>query len=297
MENSSKNEAAPLSQLVYNDITRCPKCNLICSLSLSDNPSIINYNCENNHNGLIEIHNYLIECKNYALSKELCKDCGKNQNEIKGEFMYCSTCKKFICPNCIINHSSNEDHFSININRYDSLCIKHSYLFYSYCVNCKKNMCPYCLELHDENHKIINLSQFKFPEKNKTEFIKVIDNLKSEINEIETIKEYIVSQFDKYKNKIELEINFMKILLSSYEYKEKKKILNYNIVQNLWNFNYQFDANQKEYFQVFERIKKNFQILRNIFQNEGKKKKDKKQSFTNNVYEIDKEKLFNFKQR
>ena len=50
MENSSKNEAAPLSQLVYNDITRCPKCNLICSLSLSDNPSIINYNCENNHN-------------------------------------------------------------------------------------------------------------------------------------------------------------------------------------------------------------------------------------------------------
>ena len=50
----------------------------------------------------------------------------------------------------------------------------------------------------------------------------------------------------------------MKILLSSYEYKEKKKILNYNIVQNLWNFNYQFDANQKEYFQVFERIKKKF---------------------------------------
>ena len=211
--------------------------------------------------------------------------------------MYCSTCKKFICPNCIINHSSNEDHFSININRYDSLCIKHSYLFYSYCVNCKKNMCPYCLELHDENHKIINLSQFKFPENNKTEFIKVIDNLKSEINEIENLKEYIVTQFDKYKNKIELEINFMKILLSSYEYKEKKKILNYNIVQNLWNFNYQFDANQKEYFQVFERIKKNFQILRNIFQNEGKIKKDKKQSFKNNVYEIDKEKLFNFKQR
>ena len=52
--------------------------------------------------------------------------------------MYCSTCKKFICPNCIINHSSNEDHFSININRYDSLCIKHSYLFYSYYVDCKK---------------------------------------------------------------------------------------------------------------------------------------------------------------
>ena len=85
-------------------------------------------------------------------------------------------------------------------------------------------MCPYCLELHDENHKRINLSQIKFPENNKTEFIKVIDNLKSEINEIETIKEYIVSQFDKYKNKIESEINFMKILLSSYEYKEKKNL-------------------------------------------------------------------------
>ena len=54
------------------------KYNLICSLSLSDNPSIINYNCENNHNNSIEIQKYLIECKNYALSKELCKDCGKN---------------------------------------------------------------------------------------------------------------------------------------------------------------------------------------------------------------------------
>ena len=82
-------------------------------------------------------------------------------------------------------------------------------------------MCPYCLELHDEKHKRINLSQIKFAENNKT---KVINNLKSEINEIETIKEYIVSQFDKYKNKIESEINFMKILLSSYEYKEKKNL-------------------------------------------------------------------------
>ena len=35
-------------------------------------------------------------------------------------------------------------------------------------------MCPYCLELHDEKHKRINLSQIKFPENNKTEFIKVI---------------------------------------------------------------------------------------------------------------------------
>ena len=41
---------------------------------------------------------------------------------------------------------------------------------------------------------------------------------------------------------------------------KRKKILNYNIVQNLWNFNYQFDANQKEYFQVFERIKKIFKF-------------------------------------
>ena len=42
-------------------------------------------------------------------------------------------------------------------------------------------MCPYCLELHDENHKRINLSQIKFPENNKTEFIKGINTLKSEI--------------------------------------------------------------------------------------------------------------------
>jgi lysyl-tRNA synthetase class I len=47
------------------NISRCPKCNLICTLQLDqkDNESIVLYNCENNHNGEISLNEYLRKYK------------------------------------------------------------------------------------------------------------------------------------------------------------------------------------------------------------------------------------------
>ena len=56
----------------FDDITRCPKCNLICLLTLikENNKFYINYYCDNKHEGKIELKEYMIKIiqfqKNYV---------------------------------------------------------------------------------------------------------------------------------------------------------------------------------------------------------------------------------------
>ena len=42
----------------------------------------------------------------FALSKEKCDICGKNQKEIKGYFSYCAKYKQFLCILCLANHKN-----------------------------------------------------------------------------------------------------------------------------------------------------------------------------------------------
>jgi hypothetical protein len=72
----------------FNNIPRCPNCNLICSLNLNYNEGIIQYKCENNHIGSLSLDDYMKVYNKYSILKEKCSDCGKNQNEIKGDFSY-----------------------------------------------------------------------------------------------------------------------------------------------------------------------------------------------------------------
>ena len=83
------NEAAPIiNKLNEDDIPRCIDCNLICSLQLNynDGKPLINFECENNHKGNILLKDYMLKYNKFALSKEKCGICGKNQKEIKGVF-------------------------------------------------------------------------------------------------------------------------------------------------------------------------------------------------------------------
>ena len=156
--NNTPNEAPPVIYKL-DDIPRCPDCNLICSLKLNyieGNP-MIEYECENNHKGNISLKEYLNKCNKFSLSKEKCKDCGKNQKEVKGDFYYCSKCNKFICFSCQLNHPFGERHNIINFKRYDSLCKMHSNTFCFYCIKCKQNLCIYCKSEHELND-LIDLS-------------------------------------------------------------------------------------------------------------------------------------------
>ena len=128
------------NNITFDNITRCPNCNLISALKLfyQYNKPIINYYCENNHNGNISLEEYLQKYNNHSLLKQKCEECNKNQNEIKGDYFYCCKCNKFICISCIINHSNNEKHNIISFKRYDSFCKIHSHFFSFYCLNVKK---------------------------------------------------------------------------------------------------------------------------------------------------------------
>ena len=56
---------------------------------------MINYICENNHKGNISLDEYINKYNYHSLIKQKCEDCNKNQNEVKGDYLYCSKCYKF----------------------------------------------------------------------------------------------------------------------------------------------------------------------------------------------------------
>ena len=153
--NNRPNEAAPIIDKL-DDIPRCPDCNLICSLKLNykEGNSMIDYECENKHKGNIPLKEYMNNFNKFSLSKEKCKDCEKNQKEVKGDFFYCSKCNKFICYSCLTNHPFGDKHNIINFQRYDSLCKIHSNLYSFYCLDCKRNICIYC-HIEHKNHNLI----------------------------------------------------------------------------------------------------------------------------------------------
>lgn len=82
-------EVSTLNEFNTNDIPRCIKCNLICSINLNYignyEPRII-YECENGHYGNISLEEYLNKYNNFSLLKEKCSNCGKVQKDSKGDF-------------------------------------------------------------------------------------------------------------------------------------------------------------------------------------------------------------------
>ena len=226
---------------------RCPHCNLISSLKLyyNEGEPIIHYQCEREHKGFILLKDYMLKYNKFALSNEKCKECGKTQKNVKGNFVFCSKCSKFICNDCQINHSNQEEHNIINFQRYDFLCKTHSNLYYCYCIDCKKNLCINC-KIEHQFHNLINLSKFNFSEESKKQLLVEMKNLEIKINNLDILKQNIISQINKLKETSELELKLIKILLYTYQYEENQKNLNFNIIQNLKNI--------KKTFKIYEKI-------------------------------------------
>ena len=179
----------------------------------------------------------------HSLLKQKCEDCNKNQNEVKGDFLYCCKYNKFLCYPCVLNHQNDEKHNTINFKRYDSFCKIHSNSFYYYCEKCKKNLCAY-YKLQHESHEIKDLSKLNFKEESKKKIEEQIKNIEKKIMDLDIIKEEIISEIDKLKKSNELEMKFFKILIDSYKYEESQNNLNYNVIQNLKNFEEIFGINK-----------------------------------------------------
>ena len=253
------------TKLTLDNIPRCPNCNLICSLKLiiEKGQSNIIYQCENGHEGIISLKEYLNIYNKYSLSNEKCNECGKNKKKIKEDFLYCTNCYKFICNSCQNNHLNKEFHNIININRYDALCKIHSNLYTWYCINCKRNLCAFC-KIEHKNHNLIDLSEFIFSKELKIKIENEIKNLDVKLNNLKSLKTNFNLIIDNFKESSELEMNFIKLLLWTFEFEEKHKNLNYYVVQNLKEFE-MINHNKNDFFdKIFEEGNKFLSFLSNI---------------------------------
>ena len=247
-------EAFCLNNINLDTIPRCPNCNLISLLKLNykEGKPIINYSCENNHKGDIFLEEYLQKYNTYSLTKQDCTECKKKQNEIKGDFFFCSQCNKFLCHSCILNHSNIDKHSIINFTRYDSWCKIHFNSFSFYCNKCKKNLCIYCNTEH-ESHDVINLSKFNYSDESKNNLEELIKNIEKKIRNLDAIKQDIILKIEQLKKSCELEMKFFKILICAFKFEESQNNLNYNIIQNLKNFE---DIFIKSKAQIYDKIYK-----------------------------------------
>ena len=260
-------------------IPRCPECNLIPSLKLKYNdkkdvPSVI-YKCERGHEGTMLLEKYINDFNKNSLTNEKCEKCGKSQKEKNEDLFYDNSKDKFICYQCQqknkelasypctdssdVSNLPNEkvskaapeisvnNKININYKKYDFTCKSHLNTYSFYCNKCKKNICTIC-KLEHKYHDLIDLSKFTYLDKDKIKL--KVNNIKSIIENLEIVKQEIVILFDKLKKSTEIEMNFINILLSFYEYSESYYDLNYNIKQNLKNFINSFKLNKIDVYEL-----------------------------------------------
>ena len=146
--------------------------------------------------------------------------------------MNCCKCDRFICNLCIGNHIIDDTHNLINIRKYDSLCKIHSNAFCFYCEQCKNNLYIYC-KVNHKSHQLIDISELKYIQSQKHNLEKDIFTLENKLNSLSEMKHKIVHFIDSLKKSRELELKFIKLLLSTYQYEENHYNLNFYVMQNL----------------------------------------------------------------
>ena len=271
----------------FNDVTRCPECNLICSLKLNykNAQSIIEYKCENQHKGNILLEEYLKNYNKYSILKEKCGECGKTQKEIKREFIYCLKCNKFLCHLCENNNCDGMNHNLINFKRYDSLCKKHSNLYCEYCLNCEKNICVLCKQEH-KLHDLIDLSVFNFTHNSKNKLEEEMKNLENKYENLEEIKQKIILEIDKLKELNKLEIKFIKLLISTYQYEQNLHNLNYNIIKNIKNAEKTFKLKTELFERIYNESNKYISFLHNLPNIKSNSMKNNFKTLKNHTYYV-----------
>ena len=104
-----------------------------------------------------------------------------------------------------------------------------------------------------------------YSEESKNKLEEEIKNIEIKIKNLDIIKENIINEINKLKESSELEMKFIKILLYTYQYEEKQNNLNYNVIQNLKNFEKIFKSNKIElYERVYKEGNKYIYLLQNL---------------------------------
>jgi hypothetical protein len=228
-----------------NDYLHCPEClhQSLFGIKIKNNNSYIQYKCRQNHIGEIPISKFLKENDDTSIYSLICQYCKKKNTFFN--LYYCYECSSF-CPqfDCGLKHLSKNHKEEIHIEDFDNICPKHLKMYLYYCEKCKIPLCEKCPTLHKKH----GLKTFG---KLKEEKIKELEN---KIDEIEKIRNDIImkiqnwildlqNKLNEYKNKTQLELNFVKDILYSYKLNEFKSneykiIMNYEVIENLKNIKF-----------------------------------------------------------
>ena len=132
----------------------------------------------------------------------------------------------------------------------------------------QKNICIYSKSQHV--HELIDLSKINYSEESKKILEEQIKNIEKKIIDLDIIKEEIISEIDKLKKENELEMKFFKILFNTFKYEESLNNINYNVIQNLKNFEEIFGLNKIQmYEKIFKEGKKYISFLQNLRESIG----------------------------
>jgi len=97
-----------------------------------------------------------------------------------------------------------------------------------------------------------------------------IKNIEKKIEDLEIIKHNIINEIEKLKKSSESEIKFFKILAHTFKSEEGQKNLNYNVIQNLKNFDEVFSQSKAPIYEhIYKEGMKYISFLQNIYQNIG----------------------------
>ena len=227
------------------DYLHCPEClhQSLFGVKIKNNNTYIQYKCRDNHFGEIPISKFLKENDGTSIYSLICQYCKKENKNMN----YCYECSSFCYQkNCRLKHSSKKHKKkTINIEVFDSKCPKHLVTYELYCEKCRKNICEKCSYSSHIKHGLKLIGTLK------EEKIKELEN---KIDEIEKIRNDIImkiqnwildlqNKLNEYKNKTQLELNFVKDILYSYKLKESKlkenKIqINFEVIENLKNIKF-----------------------------------------------------------
>ena len=246
---------------------KCPLTPIINITSTKEGTIICEYRCPSFHMGLVKFEEMILK-KNSKSRRYgcICQGCKKEIENTLGQkkFKFCGYCKNFLCEECINVHKTlKSNHIILDYSKINNSCLYHGNKYKFYCFTCLKSICTKCLG--HKNHSFKTLTEL---EPNK-EFLEKLNFYFNEVynyfNCLENQKKegFNIENYNKFKTKNIMLLNFVKDLYKTYLDKKGNDNLNGEIIINLFNLS-KFNFGMKGFFQDANKYFNTHLIIKDI---------------------------------
>ena len=246
---------------------KCPLTPIINITSTKEGTIICEYRCPSFHMGLVKFEEMILK-KNSKSRRYgcICQGCKKEIENTLGQkkFKFCGYCKNFLCEECINVHKTlKSNHIILDYSKINNSCLYHGNKYKFYCFTCLKSICTKCLG--HKNHSFKTLTEL---EPNKEFFEKLnfyFNEVYNYFNCLENQKKegFNIENYNKFKTKNIMLLNFVKDLYKTYLDKKGNETLNGEIIINLFNLS-KFNFGMKGFFQDVNKYFNTHLIIKDI---------------------------------